>query len=182
MYSPPARGLLIHCWCPIADAGAGVECGWKRGGWPGVMTYARIISKKYDSMLPIDYVRTGPPPPPTRSHYPVCYTNPLRRANLGQPPALKTPSAAIARTQLKASCQKSRAASSKIHIWAGAGAGAGGWGPLFDTPSYSTSKMDASRPPKSINSLSKTTDFEVIQGGSDPTPYHPSTDLGAGEE
>ena len=55
------------------------------------------------------------PPPPTRSHYPVCYTNPLRRANLGQPPALKTPSAAIARTQLKASCQKSRAASSKIY-------------------------------------------------------------------
>ena len=30
--SPPARGLLIHCECPVADAGAGVECGWKPGG------------------------------------------------------------------------------------------------------------------------------------------------------
>ena len=28
-------GLLIHCWCPIADAGAGVECCWKPGGRPG---------------------------------------------------------------------------------------------------------------------------------------------------
>ena len=36
VYSPPARGLLIHCWCSTAEAGAGVECGWKpagRGGW-----------------------------------------------------------------------------------------------------------------------------------------------------
>ncbi len=40
----PARELLIHCWCPIAGAGAGVECGWKPGGWPEAMTYDHIIS------------------------------------------------------------------------------------------------------------------------------------------
>ena len=57
-----------------------------------------------------------------------------------------------------------------------------GLGPLFDTPSYSTSKMKASRPQKSMNSLSKTMILEVIKGGSDQTPDHPSTDLGAGEE
>ena len=47
----------------------------------------------------------------------------------------------------------------------GLGLGAGGWGPLLDTPSYSTSKMKASRPQKSMNSLSKTTDFTIFRGG-----------------
>lgn len=37
VYSPPARGLLIHCECPVADAGAGVKCGWKPGGRPKMM-------------------------------------------------------------------------------------------------------------------------------------------------
>ena len=32
MYSPPARGLLIHCWCSSAEGRAGVECGWKPAG------------------------------------------------------------------------------------------------------------------------------------------------------
>ncbi len=32
VYSPPARGLLMHCWCLNADADAGVECCWKPAG------------------------------------------------------------------------------------------------------------------------------------------------------
>ena len=40
VYSPPARGLLIHCWCLIADVGALVECGWKPGGRPEKRKYA----------------------------------------------------------------------------------------------------------------------------------------------
>ena len=32
VYSPPARGLLIHCWCSSAEGRAGVECGWKPAG------------------------------------------------------------------------------------------------------------------------------------------------------
>ena len=37
VYSPPARGLLIHCECPVAGAGAGVECCWKPGGRPKML-------------------------------------------------------------------------------------------------------------------------------------------------
>ena len=37
VYLPPARGLLIHCECPVAGAGAGVECCWKPGGRPKML-------------------------------------------------------------------------------------------------------------------------------------------------
>ena len=49
MYSPPARGLLIHCWCSTAEAGAGVECGWKPAGRPPV---ALALPGRHASRVP----------------------------------------------------------------------------------------------------------------------------------
>ena len=54
------------------------------------------------STFPIDSDhKRAPLPPPTRSDYPNTLHNPLRGVNMGQAPAMTTPSAAIAHIQLK---------------------------------------------------------------------------------
>ena len=54
VYSPPARGLLIHCECPVAGAGAGVECCWKPGGRPKILKNndtQRTLKRQTESCL-----------------------------------------------------------------------------------------------------------------------------------
>ena len=183
MYSPPARGLPIHCGCLSADAGAGGrmwlearrlargDCVELKNPFPPNAPRAIFLQYKHKRFRSI--LRTILSKPGKTSIH-TCLG-----AGAG---ATLLASTYTYTPNIRIQLPPSRQIFSKTHIW-GWGWGWGlGLGPLFDTPSYSTSKMKASRPQKSINSLSKTIDFEVIKGGSDPTPYHPSTDLGAGEE
>ena len=63
VYSPPARGLLIHCECPVAGAGAGVECCWKPGGRRKMLKdrHQRNLKQQPESCLRANGPNLSPP-------------------------------------------------------------------------------------------------------------------------
>ena len=73
----------------------GVECGWKPGGWREAMIYGHIISGGVIRRPQLTSFHNNPTSPHT-CPLPHILHNPLRQANLGQDPVMKTPSAAIA--------------------------------------------------------------------------------------